>query len=532
MLWFEGSIPAAITSAKQQSFIFVVVITGEDEQSAQLMSSWEDDKVSEAARNCVAIKVDAKSETCVQFSQIYPVVCIPSSFFIGENGIPLEVIAGSVSAEELMKRIDKVKQMHAQQICGGGAVSPEAEVPMEASPSVSVPTEPEPAPAPAMAPTSPPEPTPSPPAATEAAAAPGTSKESLSRTADDNGVSGAMTPGEDRSASSDDASHSSQSEENLDAKVERLTKKLEERREQRKKGEEETEIKKEVERRKLGKDMLDFKRKQEDDKTKRLLEERNREKAEEKAARERVKQQIALDRADRAARYAKNQEEVQAAKQAALQARQAEQEARKEALSRERSAIARIQFRLPDGSSFTNQFPSESRLQDARQFAVQEVGNRYGKFSLATMFPRREFTSEDLNKTLLELELAPSASIVLLPSGRPANTVVQSSGGGVWAILGTILYPLLAVWRFLSGFLFASAPPPGAASRGPAQRPNSYPNSTSASSDEPKRETLRKRTLEKRPEDFKKDGKIYRLRTQEDSEDDNNTWNGNSTQQM
>lgn len=48
-------------------------------------------------------------------------------------------------------------------------------------------------------------------------------------------------------------------------------------------------------------------------------------------------------------------------------------------------------------------------------FLFQEVGNRYGNFSLATMFPRREFTSEDLNKTFLELELTPSASIVLLP---------------------------------------------------------------------------------------------------------------------
>ncbi|KAL0185127.1 hypothetical protein M9458_020823, partial [Cirrhinus mrigala] len=54
------------------------------------------------------------------------------------------------------------------------------------------------------------------------------------------------------------------------------------------------ELKKEVERRKLGKEMLDFKKKQEEEKTKRLLEERNREKAEERAARERVKQQIAL----------------------------------------------------------------------------------------------------------------------------------------------------------------------------------------------------------------------------------------------
>ncbi|XP_031697114.1 UBX domain-containing protein 4-like [Anarrhichthys ocellatus] len=143
------------------------------------------------------------------------------------------------------------------------------------------------------------------------------------------------------------------------------------------------------------------------------------------------------------------------------------------------------------------------------------------------MFPRREFTSEDLDKTLLELELAPSASIVLLPqSSRPANAVVQSSDGGIWAVLGTLVYPLLAVWRFLSSFLFATPPPPGAASRGPGQPSGSYTNSASAS-DKAKRDTV-----DKRPKDFKKDGKICRLRTQEDSEDENNTWNGNSTQQM
>lgn len=514
MLWFEGSIPDAINLAKQRSYVFVVVITGEDEQSAQLMSSWEDDSVSEAAQNCcVAIKVDAKSEPCVQFSQIYPVVCIPSSFFIGENGIPLEVIAGSVSTEELMKRINRVKQMHAQQI-RSGTVLPEASGPVETSSIDSTAS----ASAPAVPVRS--------AAATEPAAVPGIGEASLSSTADNGSISATVALAEN--ASSDRATRS---EENLDAKVERLTKKLEERREQRKRGEEENEIKKEIERRKMGKDVQDLKRRQEEEKTKRLLDERNREKAEEKAARERVKQQIALDRADRAARYAKTQEEEKAAKQALVQARQAEQEARKETLLRERSTIARIQFRLPDGSFFTNQFPSQSRLQEARQFAAQEVGNRYGNFSLATMFPRREFTSEDLNKTLLELELAPSASIVLLPqSGRPANTVVQSSGGGIWAVLGTLLYPLLAVWRFLSSFLFAAPPPPGAA-RGPAHQANSYTNSSSAS-DKTKRESLSKHTLEKRPKDFKKDGKICRLRTQEDSEDDNNTWNGNSTQQM
>ncbi|XP_023565457.1 UBX domain-containing protein 4 [Octodon degus] len=131
-----------------------------------------------------------------------------------------------------------------------------------------------------------------------------------------------------------------------------------------------------------------------------MLEERSREKAEDRAARERIKQQIALDRAERAARFAKTKEEVEAARAAALLAKQAEMEGKRESYARERSTIARIQFRLPDGSSFTNQFSSDAPLEEARQFAAQTVGNTYGNFSLATMFPRREFTKEDYKKKL------------------------------------------------------------------------------------------------------------------------------------
>lgn len=113
MLWFQGAIPAAIASAKRSGAVFVVFVAGDDEQSTQMAASWEDEKVREASSdNFVAIKIDTKSEACLQFSQIYPVVCVPSSFFIGDSGIPLEVIAGSVSADELVTRIHKVQQMH------------------------------------------------------------------------------------------------------------------------------------------------------------------------------------------------------------------------------------------------------------------------------------------------------------------------------------------------------------------------------------------------------------------------------------
>ncbi|XP_039198281.1 UBX domain-containing protein 4 isoform X2 [Crotalus tigris] len=493
MLWFPGTIPAAIAAAKQRSAVFVVFVQGQDEQSTEMAASWENAKVSEAATDdFVAIKIDTQSEACLQFSQIYPVVCIPSSFFIGDNGIPLEVIAGSVSAEELIARIHKVKQMHL--IKAEGLES-------SASCSSSLCSNPE-------------------DSQSQTAETSETELERL-RLTPDGEVNLVQT-------SEKDDRRVEQTTDDLAARVERVTQKLEERREEKKKEEEQKEIKKEIERRKTGKEMLEYKRKQEDELTKRILEERNREKAEEKAARERIRQQIAMDRAERAARFARSKEEADAAKAAALQAKQAEMEARKEMSQKEKSAIARIQFRLPDGSSFTNSFPSDAPLEEAHRFAAQIVGNTYGNFSLATMFPRREFTKEDYKKKLLDLGLAPSASIVLLPAGRPATAVVQSSSGDLWKFLGTILYPLMAVWRFISNFLFTSPP----SSQPPARHQQQHSNPSAPSTAEANRQAVRKRVLEKRNEEFKKEGKIYRLRTQDDGEDDNNTWNGNSTQQM
>ncbi|KAM9304902.1 UBX domain-containing protein 4 [Gastrophryne carolinensis] len=509
MLWFDGSIPEAIASAKQRSSVFVVFVTGDDEQSIRMAQSWADEEVVRvASEGFVAIKIDSKSDTCLQFSQIYPVVCVPSSFFIGDNGIPLEVIAGGISAEELITKIHKVKQMH---------TGKQDNIPTGSEPSAS---STESSPVPQLNP---------PPDDLLIAQPSETSSDSLK-----------SSPVQDEDARSEEAKEHNeeaseanlepQSEEDKAEKMERVMMKLEKKMEQRHKEEQEKEIKREIDRRKAGKEMLEFKRKQEDDNIRRVLEERNKEKAEEKAARERIKQQIAQDRADRAARFAKNKEEQEAIRIAELQARQAEMEARREAAQKERSTIARIQFRLPDGSSFTNQFPSEAPLEEARQFASQTVGNAYGNFSLATMFPRREFTKEDYGKSLLSLELAPSASIVLLPAGRPARAVVQSSDGGVWGILGTLLYPLLAVWRFISSFLFSSPPPAQHTDRTAYPQPEAT-NATSSNSSEPKREAVRKRVLEKRIDEFKKEGKIYRLRTQDD-DDENNTWNGNSTQQM
>ncbi|XP_051880975.1 UBX domain-containing protein 4 isoform X2 [Pristis pectinata] len=485
-----------------------------------MAASWEAEGVGEATVNTfVAIKIDAKSEACMQFSQIYPVVCIPSSFFIGDNGIPLEVIAGSVTAEELVARIQKVKEMHRQKNVAAGDNQENHIGQCHASTSKSAET------------VQPNEPQGFTTRTTETRA-PEELEERSKESPVNKGLSDHAGPSNRITCHNDEASAKSQEGEDLNTRVERLTKKLEERREQKKEEEAMNEIKVEVERRKIGKEMAEFKRKQEEDRTKRMLEERSRDKEEERLARERIRQQIALDRAERAARYAKTKEEAEAAKRASELERQATEEARKKALNNERSKVCRIQFRLPDGSSFTNQFSPDASLEEAREFAESRVGGKYGNFELAITFPRKQFTKDDYKKTLTELELVPNASIILIPGGRSTLSMVPSSEGGLWTFLRTLFYPIIAIWRFLNNYLFAGDPTQQSSggNASPAQPETSRtPPSVVSDTD---REVRRRRILEKRGEDFKRDGKIFRLRREDDADDENNTWNGNSTQQM
>lgn len=158
-------------------------------------------------------------------------------------------------------------------------------------------------------------------------------------------------------------------------------------REERRKEEEQREVKKEIERGKTGKEMLEYKRKQEEELAKRMFEERNR-KVRKKIGQLESVQNIRLHwTVQRATHFPSTQEEVEAANAAALLATQAEMEVKRDASAREGSKVARIQFHLSGGSPFTNQFPSEAPLEEEGEFAAQAVGNVYCNFSLATIIP-------------------------------------------------------------------------------------------------------------------------------------------------
>ncbi|WAR04553.1 UBXN4-like protein [Mya arenaria] len=329
MKWFKGSIPEAIKLAKEKGFLFVVYVHGDDELSREMDLSWESEPVSTEVTD--------------------PVVILPSTFCIGENGVPLEVIGGPLKPEDLVARIDQVKEMHTAQ------------------------------------------------------------KQSLMA-----GENKPVTPGTSGAVGGEgqgDAGDQSTSSLPHEAKLERAKELIEKKRTEKEQKEFEKRREEEIKRRKLGQDL------QKEERNERFQKEKKeKEEAMESKKREKLLQQQAEAVAD---------------------------EARK-------SETARIQVRLPDGSSVTETFASSQPLRDLHNIVSQRLG---GSVTLSQTYPKRRFTEEEMDQSFISLQLAPSAVLVAMPGGyissQASSSSVQSAG-----IVSLVFSPLLFVWRFLCSLFY------------------------------------------------------------------------------
>ncbi|XP_066299925.1 UBX domain-containing protein 4-like [Branchiostoma lanceolatum] len=579
MRWHQGPIPAAIGEAKQNNAVFVIYVEGEDDMSKTMKATWEDVTVERACQEAgfVGMKLTANSEACVQFSQIYPVVCIPSTFFIGDNGVPLEVVGGSLPVNLFLERIQKVNQLHQNK----DQAVPPAPVPAPVAET--------PPPPPSQEPTSPT------PSQAEVSSPVGggdtemvedkteeTSPRDVEKTeekAEENTIvdagnvylvtffsfccsvilvlnnlglwlntmyltrpdkSTVVEDGPSKPSASAVAAVSTEEEkqqklESLDntsntdnsERMERAKRLIEERREAKRQEEIDEGKRKEKERRRQGQDMVKAKQTTQERQAKARAEELRKAKEEERLARERVREQIARDREDRAARYKQEKEERGQAQVVREQEKAAEEASRQAA----RSEFARLQFRLPDGSSVTNTFASRDNLENARQFVAEHL--QLQNFAMATTFPRRQFTDADMASSLMELGLAPSAALVVLPARSGASVVSSGGSGGMMDLVWLVLSPLAALWRFLQTFLFGTPQNPGR----PANAPQPPPRQEQATfSNSPTGGEVKRRRVQQ-DEDVprgvsKREGNVIRFSPQQDPDDDQSTYNGNSTQQM
>ena len=103
MEWFNGGVGEAIAAAKAKKTVFVVFVNGkiripktffqllyhfvgksEEEPTAKLTEILADPEVISSLSSMVCISVENGTPTCMQFSSIYPVILVPSVYFIGK----------------------------------------------------------------------------------------------------------------------------------------------------------------------------------------------------------------------------------------------------------------------------------------------------------------------------------------------------------------------------------------------------------------------------------------------------------------
>jgi len=448
MEWFNGGVGEAIAAAKAKKAIFVVVVKGkpDEEPTKELDKILEDSEVVAALNNMVCISVENGTSTCLQFSSIYPVILVPSVYFIDSNtGVDLEITGGIVTKETLMSSINKALSKVGEAIDTVQAI----------------------------------------PVVSEAQSSETEEKSEAKNT--ENSTSEVVQ---------NEAANSSRTEVPLEDRVARAKELMAQRQAEREAQEKEKEKDKEKERREVGKALLERKRMQEEKDLKEAALARRKDKEEEKKAKEAVKAAIEQDRIDRKAKYdaeKKAAEEMRKEKEKDALAAQA---ALAEKTASERATVARIQFRLPDGSSQTKQFPAESSLSEVYEFVKSGLDTPFSSFSLSTTFPRRMLDQEDKAATLKQLQMAPSATILVLPLGG----IVSNQDGGLMSLIWLILTPFTVLWAMLSSFFGSSTS--GA---------NPPPSTSSGSS-------------------TRREGGIGRIRNDRD-DGENNTWNGNSTQQ-
>ena len=247
-----------------------------------------------------------------------------------------------------------------------------------------------------------------------------------------------------------------ETEEEKQEKIKKALKLIEQKRIEKVQEERRLDKEREVQRRKEGQAVQDLKKWQEDQELKQIKEDRLRDKNEAKAARQRVLDQIAEDKKDRATRFPQSTPTEQKTSPVAPPTPTTPSSAN----------TARIQFKKPDGETEVVTFDSEMLFADLHLFVKNDVlQGLIREFYLATTFPRKEYTDLDFKKTLAELGLTPSAVLLIIPGKKVVSqgpsgqsSVLPTQGGGLFEMLTSVLMgmftPMMALIGYIRGLIF------------------------------------------------------------------------------
>ena len=274
-------------------------------------------------------------------------------------------------------------------------------------------------------------------------------------------------------------------------------------------------------RRRLGQQMLLDKQKKDEELIRKQAEEVRRDKLEQQKLQEKLKAQIQQDREDKRRKY--EQEQVptsQPTKPAAVTS---------PTTPPVNYTRSRLQFRLGDGSFFTEDFSADAHMNDVYAYLQETLPAdqyRRGSYVLRTIHTRVTLTHEETG-SLKELELVPSAVLLVIPRGNTSSPSTALTTTNMFqpitVFFAWFMMQLNFLYQFITSRLFGGGEGGRPASTANRQTPTRSPPQGPA-----------KKSKENFRTDSTEASTIRRFHnTQDDSDDEEKrTWNGNSTQQL
>ncbi|GAN03127.1 UBX domain-containing protein 4-like isoform X2 [Mucor ambiguus] len=405
-IWFDGPIAEAISLVAEKQCVFLVYIHDESDETNTLNDTLKDEQVTKAIReSTVAVAMERNSENAALFGQYYPIQTVPILYFI-KQGTIRDFGTETLSSQEIIDKINTVNQI--------------STVPVSAS----------------------------------APAAPATP------------VPASQPPTNDTTHIADTVRRTEQNDETNSKKAE-LQKQLEQVRKERAEREKQDAKDREIKRRQEAKMLQEAQQSRVDKENKIYFEKIKKERQEDEAHRKRVREQIARDRAEKIAQ--RNAEKKRQNSTSSTTLPTEESTSSSSLSNNSHHAYSNLNIRQLDGSNIRHQFEAVSTLSEVRHW-IQENRTEDAKkpYKLSSQFPTRLFTDADDNTTLKDLNLCPSATIIMKPlkaGFSSARSVISGGNGGVTGYIYSgfdLVYGfVIALINLLTGILATLFPTNG-----------------------------------------------------------------------
>ncbi|KAF9322752.1 hypothetical protein BG006_002094 [Podila minutissima] len=426
--WYDGSVAEAVQTANANGSILLVCVVQDnapESESGRFEARFRKTDVltTLTEENLISLKLVKDSPDGMMFGQIFPIMAVPALYLI-RNGLLTDFMNNSVDEDQMLERIQKAINGHSQ---------------IPPPPTISSPA--------------PPAATPQSSASTPASEATSSSPASpvVPPPVDTHVVEPVSPASPSSSMSATPSTPSSSSAPKIDT-PEELKELMKQRKLWREKEEKEAAKQRELDRRSSSKVLTNAQRELAEKQNKKLKDQIEKDKREEAEYKKRVKQALEEDKARRRAEREKAQATLAAQSSSNLSGPRDQEapevllphevraqnaglrEARNDAAPALACESSRLNIRLFDGSSIRNTFKATDTLEQVRRWINENQEGDENAYNIVQLIPARTFTDE--TKMLRDLELCPSATLVLKQITSASSAYSGSGGGAVPTLMG------------------------------------------------------------------------------------------------